>query len=117
DMPYLPDGRPVEIVLNPLGVPSRMNVGQVLETHLGWAAHNLGFQIGEMRDASGAVKKLRERIKESFADANINALIDQLDEGELQRFIDDNANGVRIATPVFDGAREADIHTMLTTAG
>ncbi len=117
DMPYLPDGRPVEIVLNPLGVPSRMNVGQILETHLGWAAHNLGFQLGELRDKEGLAGELRDRIKAAFADERINTLVDLLDDGELGRFIDDNAAGVRVATPVFDGARETDIHSMLTTAG
>ncbi|MCO4759898.1 MAG: DNA-directed RNA polymerase subunit beta [Myxococcales bacterium] len=117
DMPYLPDGRPVELVLNPLGVPSRMNVGQILETHLGWAAHNLGFQLGELREKHGITDDIKTRIKESFADDGINAIIDELDKGEVSRFIDDNQNGIRVATPVFDGARETDIHSMLTTAG
>ena len=116
DMPYLPDGRPVELVLNPLGVPSRMNVGQILETHLGWAAHNLGFQLGELREKHGVTGDLKARIKEAFGDDRISAIIDELDNGEVNRFVDDNEFGIRFATPVFDGASETDIHKVLATA-
>jgi DNA-directed RNA polymerase subunit beta len=117
DMPFLGDGTPVDIVLNPLGVPSRMNVGQILETHLGWACAGLGRQVGEAVDAymrSHDVKPLRGKLKEIYGeDETIKALDDQgiADLGENLR------RGVPIATPVFDGAREKDIVEMLGKAG
>ena len=117
DMPYLPDGRPVDLVLNPLGVPSRMNVGQILETHLGWAAHNLGRQLGELREKVGVNADLRDRVDQVFGDTEISTFVRSLDDDELDRFVDDNQDGVRLATPVFDGARETDIRTMLERAG
>ena len=117
DMPYLPDGRPVDIVLNPLGVPSRMNVGQILETHLGWAALNLGRQLADAAESGTAFKALRDQAVETFGTDGIGKLLSNLDEGELTRFVADNANGIRVATPVFDGAREKDIRGMLAQAG
>ena len=119
DMPYLDDGTPVDIVLNPLGVPSRMNVGQILETHLGWAAAGLGRRIGEVlanvkrgaADGSSAVSFARctgvRRTRE----------IETLEAGDLADLASNLTGGVPVASPVFDGAREADIVEMLERAG
>jgi DNA-directed RNA polymerase subunit beta len=117
DMPFLADGQPVDIVLNPLGVPSRMNVGQILETHLGWACAGLGKQVGEavnayLRDKS--TKTLRAKLAQIYGDApQFMALEDEavFELGENLR------RGVPVATPVFDGARESDIVNMLEAAG
>jgi DNA-directed RNA polymerase subunit beta len=125
DMPYLPDGRPVDIVLNPLGVPSRMNVGQILETHLGWAARGLGEQIAELADHATAAE-LKSRIKRIYAGEHekdrrqgreIVEVIDQLDREELAAFARSVRTGIHTATPVFDGAIESEIKTLLTEAG
>jgi DNA-directed RNA polymerase subunit beta len=121
DMPYLEDGTPVDIVLNPLGVPSRMNVGQILETHLGWASAGLGRQIGEMlakldasKDGSDKLRKLLERI---YGKAIYNEDIADMDDVQLSELAGNLTNGVPMATPVFDGAREDDIVQMLEQAG
>jgi DNA-directed RNA polymerase subunit beta len=117
DMPYLEDGTSVDIVLNPLGVPSRMNVGQILETHLGWACRGLGRQIGEAVDAfreSHKAKGLRDLLQKIYGK---DETIDSLDDTGLSELGDNLRNGVPIATPVFDGAREADIVEMLNMAG
>jgi DNA-directed RNA polymerase subunit beta len=117
DMPFLPDGRPVDIVLNPLGVPSRMNVGQILETHLGWACAGLGVKIGELLEAyreSADLKPLKKQIKEVYGD---NAVVDSLGDDEFVELAGNLTRGVPIATPVFDGAREDDINLMLDQAG
>jgi DNA-directed RNA polymerase, beta subunit len=117
DMPYLEDGTPVDIVLNPLGVPSRMNVGQILETHLGWACAGMGKKIDEMvraYHASGDLKPLRSEIKELFAN---DETVTDLDDDSLVRLGEHLSKGVPIATPVFDGAKEADIVEMLERAG
>jgi len=117
DMPFLEDGTPVDIVLNPLGVPSRMNVGQILETHLGWACAGLGKQVGRAVDAYMRTKDaapIRKALTEVYGpDEEIN----QLDEARLVEIGKDLKRGVPIATPVFDGAREKDIVDMLTKAG
>jgi DNA-directed RNA polymerase subunit beta len=117
DMPFLEDGTHVDIVLNPLGVPSRMNVGQILETHLGWACAGLGRKIGEMLDAyneSGKVKPLKEEITKVYGK---DAEIDRMDDAHLVEFALQVRRGVPIATPVFDGAHEEDIARMLSEAG
>jgi DNA-directed RNA polymerase subunit beta len=117
DMPFLADGQPVDIVLNPLGVPSRMNVGQILETHLGWACAGLGKQVGEAVDAylrSSDVKPLRGKLKEIYGE---NETIKALDDKSLAELGENLRRGVPIATPVFDGAREPDIVEMLDKAG
>ena len=117
DMPFMGDGRPVDIVLNPLGVPSRMNVGQILETHLGWACAGLGLKIGEAVEAYNNkkdVKPLKEMLKKVYGDEET---IKSLNEGELVELGGNLAHGVPIATPVFDGAKEADIEHMLDLAG
>jgi DNA-directed RNA polymerase subunit beta len=121
DMPYLEDGTAVDLVLNPLGVPSRMNVGQILETHLGWASANLGRQIGEMVDGikrqTDTLEGLRARLKDVYGDKNYAEDIAELSDGEILELGENLRPGVPMATPVFDGAREADIVDMLTKAG
>jgi DNA-directed RNA polymerase subunit beta len=117
DMPYLADGQPVDIVLNPLGVPSRMNVGQILETHLGWACAGMGKKIGQMIDAyreTQKVKPLRDGLHDIYGK---NAEIDVLDDDQIVEYAQGLKRGVPIATPVFDGAREEDIAKMLSDAG
>ncbi len=120
DMPYLEDGTPVDIVLNPLGVPSRMNVGQILETHLGWAAHGLGLRIGEVlenvrRNGKGD-KPLREMLGEVY-DGQDRSNIEAMAPDALIELADELTRGVPMASPVFDGAREDDIVRMLEKAG
>jgi len=120
DMPYLEDGQPVDIVLNPLGVPSRMNVGQILETHLGWACSGLGRQIGDMVDnlkKDGNAEDLRNHYKTIYSERQYKEAIVDMDEGELIELGGNLRRGVPIATPVFDGAHEEDIVEMLEKAG
>ena len=119
DMPYLEDGTPVDIVLNPLGVPSRMNVGQILETHLGWACSGLGRQIGEMLDEAAGTdaKKLKDKFKEIYGAQEFSESISGLSDEETFELADNLRGGVPIATPVFDGAHESDIVEMLEKAG
>jgi DNA-directed RNA polymerase subunit beta len=117
DMPFLEDGTHADIVLNPLGVPSRMNVGQILETHLGWACAGLGLKIGQAVDAYRAKhdsKQLKETLKKVYGD---HETIKSLGENELIELGDNLRKGVPIATPVFDGAKESDIEEMLNLAG
>ncbi len=117
DMPYLEDGTSVDIVLNPLGVPSRMNVGQILETHLGWACVGLGRQIGEAVNAyreSASIQPLKKLLDQVYG---VDETISSLDEAQLVELGENLRMGVPIATPVFDGAHEADIVELLQTAG
>jgi DNA-directed RNA polymerase subunit beta len=117
DMPYLPDGTPVEIVLNPLGVPSRMNVGQILETHLGWAAHELGKQIAEIAATYEKASEVRELFKARFAGtAALSQLLD-LDDDQIMRVAAGMKRGIWFGTAVFDGARETEIKALLKAAG
>jgi len=119
DMPYLEEGMPVDIVLNPLGVPSRMNVGQILETHLGWAAAGLGKKIGDMvngaREASMA--QVRKTLREIYGEKAYKAEIADLDDDRTIELARNLSTGVPFASPVFDGAHEADIVDMLEMAG
>jgi DNA-directed RNA polymerase subunit beta len=121
DMPFLADGTSVDLVLNPLGVPSRMNVGQILETHLGWACATLGKQIGELVEVyrrTGLQREaLIERLRDIYGDKTFDEEIAGLDNGQLMELSDNLKKGVPIATPVFDGARMSDIEGMLTKAG
>ncbi|HJU17998.1 MAG TPA: DNA-directed RNA polymerase subunit beta [Stellaceae bacterium] len=117
DMPYLEDGTPVDIVLNPLGVPSRMNVGQILETHLGWAAAGLGRKIGEVLDKLRRGGGDLRRLLGEVYDGTEKTEIDGLAENELVELAGNLAHGVPMASPVFDGAREEDIVAMLEKAG
>jgi DNA-directed RNA polymerase subunit beta len=117
DMPYLDDGTPVDIVLNPLGVPSRMNVGQILETHMGWACRGLGVMIGEALAKYGESKKATELKKLLHEIYGKNEAIDAVSDDQLVELANNLRRGVPIATPVFDGASEADIVEMLSAAG
>ena len=117
DMPYLEDGTPVDIVLNPLGVPSRMNVGQVLETHLGWAAKGLGLKLGRLLDAQARIAELRpflDRIYNGVGEQNVD--LSQFGDDELLALCRNLRDGVPIATPVFDGATEAELRELLRLA-
>ena len=118
DMPYLDDGTPVDMVLNPLGVPSRMNTGQILECHLGWAAKTLGLQIGELVSQEGKARSLRKTLERiySYSGSGTGQSIESLDDGELSDMAGNLANGVTMATPVFDGATEVEIKDMLKLA-
>jgi DNA-directed RNA polymerase subunit beta len=113
DMPYMPDGTPVEIVLNPLGVPSRMNVGQILETHLGWASKELGEHIGKLLDAEARVESVRKYFKDAFGPTSVWKTIVDLDDEAILDLAQSFREGVPFATPVFDGAREGDIRHLL----
>ena len=119
DMPNLENGTPVDIVLNPLGVPSRMNVGQILETHLGWAAASLGHRIGEMLEKVGHDGKLtdvRDQLKSVYGKAVFDEDIATMSDDNLMELCGNLTNGVPMATPVFDGAHEDDINEMLQKA-
>ena len=118
DMPYLEDGTPVDVVLNPLGVPSRMNVGQILEAHLGWAARSLGQQIDELlRTQNGDGDTLRRRLKDFLNTREANELIEGAKDPEILKLADKYRQGVHIASPVFDGAAEEEIFNLLRKAG
>jgi DNA-directed RNA polymerase subunit beta len=116
DMPYMADGRPVDIVLNPLGVPSRMNVGQVLEVHLGLAAKGLGARIGEMLRREANVKELREFLDKVYNSNGRPEKLDELNDQEIVEMAGNLEAGVPFATPVFDGAQEDEIKAMLRLA-
>jgi DNA-directed RNA polymerase subunit beta len=120
DMPFLADGTPVDFCLNPLGVPSRMNVGQILETHMGWASRALGLKIDEALQEyrrSGDLTPVREAMRQGYGDEVYDEGIAGLDEGGLVQIAENVTRGVPIATPVFDGAKEADVNDALVRAG
>ncbi|HRK78537.1 MAG TPA: DNA-directed RNA polymerase subunit beta [Thiobacillus sp.] len=119
DMPFMADGRPVDIVLNPLGVPSRMNIGQILETHLGWASKGLGERIGEMLAAQTKtlVKDMRHFLKEIYNQSGKSEDLDSFSDDEVIELARNLTKGVPFASPVFDGASEEEIRRMLTLAG
>jgi DNA-directed RNA polymerase subunit beta len=120
DMPFLGDGTPVDFVLNPLGVPSRMNVGQILETHMGWAARGLGLKIDEALDEyrrSGDMTPVRDALKIAYGDEAYDDAFSSMDEGQVIEAASNVTHGVPIATPVFDGAKEADVNDALIRAG
>ena len=117
DMPFSADGTPVDIVLNPLGVPSRMNVGQVLETHLGWAARGLGLRIGQMLEAKAQVEEVRRFLEEVYNSSGRTEDLSSLSDLEVLELATNLRRGVPMATPVFDGASEKDIKSMLRLAG
>ena len=116
DMPYMADGTPVDIVLNPLGVPSRMNIGQILETHLGWAALGLGDQVGRLVDRHADPTVLRARLKEVYADPRIGKLLDEASDDAIHVLARSARRGIHMATAVFDGAKEAEIKDELARA-
>jgi len=117
DMPYMEDGRPVEIVLNPLGVPSRMNVGQILEIHLGWAAKGIGWKIEEMLARQFSEESLREYLKDVYGNDEAGNFIDGLDREELMKVCRRLQRGMPMASPVFEGVSEENIKKMLGKAG
>ena len=121
DMPFLDDGTHVDLVLNPLGVPSRMNVGQILETHLGWACAALGKQVGELveeyRRTGAAQNELLEKLRDIYGDKVFRDDIANMSTAQLTELCDNLKKGIPIATPVFDGARMDDIEGMLRKAG
>ena len=121
DMPYQADGTPVDIVLNPLGVPSRMNVGQILETHLGWAAKGLGVQIESMMEKVYKkeldVSDIRAKLEKIYGKEIYDRELKDFSDEEIKAYANSISNGVPMATPVFDGAKEADISQLLTEAG
>jgi DNA-directed RNA polymerase subunit beta len=116
DMPYLADGTPVDMVLNPLGVPSRMNIGQILEVHLGWAAHNLGKQLAQYLDNWDS-EGVRKEMIGAFSDAEITEKLAKADDSSLKAIVNSVKHGVHIGTPVFDGATEEDVKGLLAKAG
>ncbi len=117
DMPFTDDGRPVDVVLNPLGVPSRMNVGQVLETHMGWAAKELGRQLGEMLEVKAKVDEMRQKLDAIYNHSGQAVDLASFSDEEIVRLCSNLRPGVPIATPVFDGANEDEIKYMLRLAG
>ncbi|MDD5711864.1 MAG: DNA-directed RNA polymerase subunit beta [Smithellaceae bacterium] len=117
DMPYFVDGTPVDIILNPLGVPSRMNVGQILETHLGWAARGLGEKINAMMDKEFGADRLRQEMKKVYNSPEFTKFVDGATDEEIRKFVRRLKKGVFFATPVFDGAKEAEIAAILKSAG
>ena len=125
DMPYLEDGTPLDIVLNPLGVPSRMNVGQILETHLGWASAALGKEIGDLVDKLQQIevpnaadfKDLKSKLKNTYGDREYTERVETLDDKQVIEMCNNLRKGVPMATPVFDGAVEEDINVLLREAG
>jgi DNA-directed RNA polymerase subunit beta len=117
DMPYLEDGTPVEIILNPLGVPSRMNVGQILECHLGWAARGLGQEIQRYLDENYSPVKMRASLKKLFVTPDARKMIDGLDDDTVLDLASSCKEGVRMASPVFDGAHEDEVKDLLEEAG
>ncbi|MCF8030384.1 MAG: DNA-directed RNA polymerase subunit beta [Desulfohalobiaceae bacterium] len=117
DMPFFQDGTPVDIVLNPLGVPSRMNIGQIMENHLGYAAKELGSQLAAMSESNVPAQSLRKEIKEVFKAPEVEDLVDSLEDQELLEEVKKLRHGIRTKTPVFDGASEQEIEEWLQKAG
>ena len=117
DMPFLADGTPVDLVLNPLGVPSRMNVGQILEVHLGWAAYNLGREVQAALDEHYGPDQLRKMAVEFFEKTDVELDVPALDDEAIRRLLLDHSRGLRLSTPVFDGASEDEIKGLLKRAG
>jgi DNA-directed RNA polymerase subunit beta len=117
DMPHMADGTTVDIVLNPLGVPSRMNVGQILETHLGWAAKGLGIRIGELIKAQARIADLRKTVERIYNASGKDEDLSKLSDEEVMQLAQNLREGVPFATPVFDGAAESEINAMLELAG
>ena len=117
DMPYMADGTPCDIVLNPLGVPSRMNVGQILETHLGWAAKGLGLKLGEMIKQQAKAVEIKQMLQQIYNSSGREEGVEQFSDEEVVQLANNLKGGVPFATPVFDGASEAEINAMLEMAG
>ena len=117
DLPFFADGSTVDIVLNPLGVPSRMNIGQIMETHLGWGALKLGEQLAALLDSGEHLKDVRERVKQVYKCDSISRMIDEMDDEEFTKSVRKLGTGIVTKTPVFDGAREEEIWSWISEAG
>ncbi|MFP4183193.1 MAG: DNA-directed RNA polymerase subunit beta [Halorhodospira sp.] len=117
DMPFMDDGTPVDVVLSPLGVPSRMNVGQVLETHLGWAARGMGHRIAEMLEQQAKAEELRDYLTQIYNASGRQEQLETLGDEEIHELCENLRAGVPMATPVFDGAREEEVKRCLRLAG
>ena len=117
DMPYMEDGRPVELVLNPLGVPSRMNVGQILETHLGWAAKGIGWQIEEFLEKNSPTEHIKDYLKDIYSDGAMDSFLDSLGEEELLKVAQRLKRGIPMASPVFEGATEEQVKSLMEKSG
>jgi DNA-directed RNA polymerase subunit beta len=113
DMPYFSDGTPVDIILNPLGVPSRMNVGQVLEAHLGWASHELGVQVGQLLDNLSDIGPLKKKLNDTYSKEEFSSHFNPLSDEEVIEKAKLLTNGLHMASPVFDGASEEEIKRCL----
>ncbi|TAN63209.1 DNA-directed RNA polymerase subunit beta [bacterium] len=116
DMPYLADGTPVDIVLNPLGVPSRMNIGQILETHIGWAAKTLGASVRALVEKNTGINAIKDRIKKIYGSHEISKFVNSLADEEVAVIANRIGKGIRVASPVFDGATEFDVKDALSAA-
>jgi len=116
DMPYLEDGRPVDLVLNPLGVPSRMNIGQILETHLGWAAKGIGEKLQRFVEEKYGADALRKELKRVYDDEAFHGFLDKLADKEVTELCRRLKRGVHVTSPVFEGAQEGEIHELLDLA-
>lgn len=117
DLPFFADGSTVDIVLNPLGVPSRMNIGQIMETHLGWGALKLGEQLAALLESGEHLKDVRERVKQVYKCDSISRMIDEMDDDEFTKSVRKLSTGIVTKTPVFDGAREEEIWSWISEAG
>lgn len=117
EMPYTEDGEPIDLILNPLGVPSRMNVGQILETHLGLVSKKLSNKITEMMDLMLPYEKIKDFVKQIYQSDYINKYLDEVDNDELLKFFNKLKNAVHFASPVFDGAKEEEIHRLMDFCG
>ncbi|MCX7816571.1 MAG: DNA-directed RNA polymerase subunit beta [Syntrophales bacterium] len=116
DMPYFADGTPVDIILNPLGVPSRMNVGQILETHLGWAARGLGEKLNELLEKYRNIQRIRDELKRIYKSKDIADFVDTATDAEIEALVHQVKEGIPMISPVFDGAREDEIRGLLRAA-
>ena len=117
DMPYFADGSTVDIVLNPLGVPSRMNVGQILETHLGWAAKSIGEGLNELLERKSNLNETKNELKKTYSSPDFDKFIDEASAGDIKRFVGRLKKGMLVASPVFDGCPENKIRELLNKAG
>jgi len=116
DLPYMPDGRPVDIVLNPLGVPSRMNIGQILETHLGWAAHGLGRQIEDLLEKHATAEEIRKKLGDIYNDDEVSQSLDGASDEMVRSVAENVRRGIHMSTAVFDGASEEEVKSELDRA-
>jgi DNA-directed RNA polymerase subunit beta len=117
DMPYFADGSTVDIILNPLGVPSRMNVGQILETHLGWAAKSIGEGLNELLEKNNNINQIKSELKKTYSSPEFDAFLETASTEDIKRFVSRLKKGMLVASPVFDGCPESQIHGLLETAG